>query len=154
MTREGHARFWERAEVKLLRATRQVALEWQIAGFGDFSGRAGETGDMLMRNSKTGAFEIYDVSNNRITFSSGMGQVGLEWQIVGFGDFSGNAGESDMLMRNSNSGAFELYNIGSNQITNAVSMGQVGTEWSVAGMAADPPGAAPANANWCRLWPR
>ena len=59
-----------------------------------------------------------------------------------------------MLMRNSNSGAFELYNIGSNQITNAVSMGQVGTEWSVAGMAADPPGAAPANANWCRLWPR
>jgi hypothetical protein len=59
-----------------------------------------------------------------------------------------------MLMRNSNSGAFELYDIGNNQITNAVSMGQVGTEWSVAGMAADPPGAAPANGNWCRLWPR
>ena len=34
-----------------------------------------------------------------------MGQVGLEWPVSGFGDFSGNAGETDMLMRNSNTGA-------------------------------------------------
>jgi hypothetical protein len=123
----------------------QVGLAWQVAGFGDFSGNAGET-DMLMRNSTTGAFEIYDISTNATKSATAMGQVGLEWQIVGFGDFSGNAGESDMLMRNSNSGAFELYDIGNNQITNAASMGQIGTEWSIAGIAADPPGAAPANA--------
>ena len=30
-----------------------------------------------------------------------MGQVGLEWQVLGFGDFSGNANETDMLMQNS-----------------------------------------------------
>jgi len=39
---------------------------WTDAGFGDFAGRANETAT-LMRNSNTGAFEIYDVSNNAIT---------------------------------------------------------------------------------------
>ncbi len=111
----------------------QVGLEWKVAGFGDFSGRAGETGDLLMRNSNTGAFELYDISNNTITNATGMGQVGLEWQIAGFGDFSGHVNETDMLMRNSNTGAFELYDISNNAITNATGMGQVGLEWQVAG---------------------
>ena len=71
---------------------------------------------MLMRNSNTGAFEVYDISNNTITSSAPMGQVGLEWTIAGFGDFSGNANETDMLMRNSNTGVFELYDINNNTI--------------------------------------
>ena len=79
-----------------------------VSGFGDFSTRANET-DMLMRNSNTGAFEVYDIVNNTITSFAPMGQVGLEWTIAGFGDFSGNANETDMLMRNSNTGVFELY---------------------------------------------
>ncbi len=62
-----------------------------------------------------------------------MGQVGLEWQVVGFGDFSGHANETDMLMRNRNTGAFELYDIANNQITFAGPMGQVGLEWQVVG---------------------
>ncbi len=111
----------------------QVGAPWVIAGFGDFSGKAGETGDMLMRNSSTGALEVYDITNNQITFAGPMGQVGLEWAVAGFGDFSGNANETDMLMRNSNTGAFELYDISGNAITNAVSMGQVGLEWQVVG---------------------
>ena len=86
-----------------------------------------------MRNSNTGAFEIYDISSNQITRADGMGQVGLEWQIAGFGDFSGNANETDMLMRNSKTGAFEIYDISHNQITVASGMGQVGLEWSIAG---------------------
>jgi hypothetical protein len=111
----------------------QVGTEWQVAGFGDFSGNVGETRDMLMRNGQTGAFEVYDITNNQITFASGMGQVGLEWQVAGFGDFSGNANETDMLMRNTNTGAFELYDITGNAIANAAPMGQVGLEWQVAG---------------------
>ncbi len=35
---------------------------------------------MLLRNSNTGAFEVYDISNNAITSSAAMGTVGLEWQ--------------------------------------------------------------------------
>ena len=111
----------------------QVGSPWVVAGFGDFSGNANVTGDMLMRNSQTGAFEVYDISNNQITSAGPMGQVGLEWNVSGFGDFSGNANETDMLMRNSYTGAFELYDISGNTITKAVSMGQVGLEWQVAG---------------------
>ena len=96
---------------------------------------------MLMRNSNTGHFEIYDISNNRITLAAGMGQVGLEWQVAGFGPLNG-AGSSDMLMRNSTTGAFEYYDISNNQLTTAGTMGQVGPEWSVAGIAADPPGSS------------
>jgi hypothetical protein len=36
---------------------------------------------MLMRNSNTGAFEVYDISNNAVTSAASMGQVSLEWQV-------------------------------------------------------------------------
>jgi hypothetical protein len=62
-----------------------------------------------------------------------MGQVGLEWQIAGFGDFSGRAGETDMLMRDSNNGDFEVYDIRNNTIASSGPMGQAGMEWQVAG---------------------
>ena len=45
-----------------------------------------------------------------------MGQVGLEWSVAGFGDFSTQSNETDMLMRNINTGAFEFYDISNNQI--------------------------------------
>ena len=88
---------------------------------------------MLMRNSNTGAFEVYDISNNTITSAQPMGQVGLEWQIAGFGDFSTRPGETDMLLRNGNNGAFEVHLIVNNTITSAQPMGQVGLEWTIAG---------------------
>jgi hypothetical protein len=111
-----------------------VLSQWNIAGIGDFSDNPGES-DMLMRNSTTGAFEVYDISHNAITSSTAMGQVGLEWTVAGFGDFSGNPGETDMMMRNSNNGAFEVYDISHNTVTSASSIGQVGLEWVVAGFA-------------------
>ena len=74
-----------------------------------------------------------------------MGQVGLEWTIAGFSDFSGNANETDMLMRDSQNGDFEIFNISNNAITATTPMGQVGLEWSISGVAAGgaspPPGA-------------
>jgi hypothetical protein len=112
-----------------------VGLEWQVAGFGDFSGNPGES-DMLMRATSgpnAGNFEVYDISNNAVISAAALGHVGLEWQVAGFGDFSGNAGETDMLMRNTNTGAFEIYDISSNAVISAAAMGQVGLEWTVAG---------------------
>ena len=89
-----------------------------------------------------------------------MGQVGLEWTIAGFGDFTGNANETDMLMRNSQTGVFELYDIRNNTITATAPMGQVGRNGrsagcrpviagappstQLSGLAVDPAGAAPA----------
>jgi len=75
-----------------------------------------------------------------------MGQVGLEWTIAGFGNFSGNANETDMLMRNSNSGVFTLYDIGNNTVTGTAPMGQVGLEWSISGVSASVAGAPPNSA--------
>ena len=112
----------------------QVGLQWQVTGVGGFNGS--DTSDMILREDSgtlAGSFEVYDISNNNITNSAAMGQVGMEWQVSGFGDLSSRPGETDMLMRNSNTGAFEIYDISNNQITSAASMGQVGLEWSVAG---------------------
>ena len=49
---------------------------------------------MLMRNSNTGVFELFDIRNNQITSATPMGQVGLEWSVAGFGGFSDNANET------------------------------------------------------------
>jgi hypothetical protein len=43
---------------------------------------------MLLRNSGTGGFEVYDISNNNITNAAFLGNVGLDWQVLGFGNFS------------------------------------------------------------------
>jgi hypothetical protein len=109
-----------------------IGLNWQMAGFGDFSSRPNET-DMIMRNTSTGALEVYDIANNALTSAFSMGAVGLDWQVAGFGDFSSNPNETDMIMRNSKTGAFEVYDIANNALTSAFSMGAVGLNWQVAG---------------------
>ena len=110
-----------------------VGLDWQVVGFGNFSSVPGE-GDMMMRNTGTGAFLIYDISNNQITSTFPMGAAGLNWQVAGFGPMNG-AGTSDMVLRDGNTGAFEAYDIANNQLTATASLGQVGLDWIVAGFA-------------------
>ncbi|MFZ3353632.1 MAG: hypothetical protein WA268_22505, partial [Xanthobacteraceae bacterium] len=107
----------------------QINPALQVAAVGGFNGA--DTADLLMRDPTTGVFTLYDVSNDNITGNVVVGQVGLEWTIAGFGDFSTRANETDMLMRNSNTGAFEVYDIANNAITFAGPMGQVGLEWSI-----------------------
>ena len=58
---------------------------------------AGNETDMLMRNSNTGAFELYDISNNAITLATGMGQVGMEWSISGVSSSPAGAPPSTQL---------------------------------------------------------
>ena len=64
-----------------------VGLNWQVAGFGNFAS-LGET-DMILRDSNSGGFQVYDIKNNQITGSAFMGAVGLNWQFSGIGNFSG-----------------------------------------------------------------
>jgi hypothetical protein len=89
--------------------------------------------DMVMRNGGTGALEIYDVGNNALLGAAGMGKVGLDWKVSGFGGFSGSAGEGDMLMRNTKTGALYVYDIANNALTAAYAMGAVGLDWAVGG---------------------
>ena len=109
-----------------------AGLDWQVAGFGDFSSTPGEI-DMVTRNTDTGVIEVYDITNKQFVNTIDMGAVGLDWQIAGIGDFSGVAGASGMLMQNTNTGALEFYDIGNNQITDFGSMGQTGLDWQIAG---------------------
>src|SRR5262249_60489409 len=110
-----------------------------VGGCGNFSSLPGE-GDMMMRNTNTGAFMIYDISNDQITSSSLLGTVGLEWQVAGFGPMNG-AGTSDMALRNVNTGAFQVYNIANNQLTGSASLGAVGLDWQPGGLPRHLPGA-------------
>jgi hypothetical protein len=63
--------------------------------------------DLMLRNSGTGAFQVYNISNNSIINSASVGTVGLDWQVGGFGNFS-SLGESDMILRNTNTGGLEV----------------------------------------------
>src|SRR5262249_50187608 len=121
----------------------QVGLEWSVAGFGSFSGNANET-DMLMRNSTTGDFVVYDIANNQVVGFHALGTVGLEWSVAGFGNLSAHAHPTDMPTRNGH--AREVYDITSNTVMSATAMGSLGLEWQVAGIAADPPSAPPTGA--------
>ena len=56
-------------------------LEWQVAGFGVFTGSG--TSDMLLRDTQTGTFEVFDNNAGQLALVSTLGQVGLEWQVGG-----------------------------------------------------------------------
>jgi hypothetical protein len=121
----------------------QVGTSWQFVGLGGFnntgqSGNAGLAGvanttDMVLRDSTSGAFEVYNISDNNIIGAASLGAVGLNWQFGGFGGFSSRPGETDMILRNSGNGALEVYNIANNALMSAYSMGAVGLDWRIAG---------------------
>ncbi len=90
---------------------------------------------MILRNTRTGGLEVYDINSNQITGAAFMGTVGLDWQIIGVGNFSSIPGETDMMMRNMNTGGLEVYDIANNQITGAAFLGTVGLDWQFAGIA-------------------
>jgi hypothetical protein len=87
---------------------------------------------MLLRSVSTGAFEVYDISNNNITNAATLGAVGLDFQIAGFGDFNRD-GSTDMVLRNKTTGQFEVYDISNNAITSAPNLGTIGLNFQVAG---------------------
>ena len=71
-----------------------VGLDWKFSGVGNFSGHG--TSDMILRNTGTGGadgipgtggLEVYFNTNQGIGAAS-MGTVGLDWQIIGCGNFS------------------------------------------------------------------
>ena len=51
---------------------------------------------LVLRNTKTGQFEVYDIANNQITAASSLGQVGLDWQLGGFAANAPTASSASM----------------------------------------------------------
>jgi hypothetical protein len=79
-----------------------VGLNWQFSGVGNFSDRC--QSDMIVGDSNTGGFEVYDIANNQITNGAFIGAVGVDWKFSGVGNFSSVPGETDLLLRNANTG--------------------------------------------------
>ncbi len=109
----------------------QINPNLQEVALAPFNG--GDLNDMLMRDQTNGEFWMDDISGNTITRVTDMGNVGLSWQVLGFGNFSGNAGETDMLMRDTSTGNLELYDIANGQFTGFHNMQNIGTSWQVLG---------------------
>jgi Subtilase family len=101
-----------------------------LGGFFD-----GDTADMLLRSSTSGAFQVYNVApnSNNLIGSASLGAVGLNWQFSGTGNFS-SLGETDMLLRDANGGGLQVYDINNNQITGSFFMGTVGLNWQFSGI--------------------
>jgi hypothetical protein len=95
----------------------------------------GDTADMLLRSSTSGAFQVYNIApnSNNLIGSASLGAVGLNWQFSGTGNFS-SLGETDMLLRDANSGGLQVYNISNNQIIGSAFMGAVGLNWQFSGI--------------------
>ena len=118
-----------------------VGPDWQFFGVGNFSGIPGMNfintpgnTDMMLRDSNTGDFRVYNISNNQITGSFLIGDVGLNWQFSGIGNFSGIPGASDMILRNTDTGGLQVYNISNNQLTGSAFIGTVGLDWQFSGV--------------------
>jgi hypothetical protein len=98
--------------------------------------------DLILRDSNTGALQIYDINNNRLTGSVSLGRVGLNWQFAGVAPVSA-AGASDLVLRNVDNGAFQVYNIANNRLMGSTPLGTVGSDWQLGGFAASSPTASP-----------
>src|SRR6266446_2163542 len=90
---------------------------------------------MLLRNSNSGAFQVYDIApnSNNITGSTSLGTVGLEWQVLAFGNFD-NVGNTDMILRNVNTAGLQVYNISTNQISGPAPLAAVGLNLQFSGV--------------------
>jgi hypothetical protein len=111
----------------------QVGTDWDFVTLGGFND--GDTSDMLLRNATSGAFQVYNIApnNNNIAGAALLGTVGLEWQILAFGNFD-NVGNTDMILRDANTAALQVYNMTNNQITGSGAMGGVGLDWQFSGV--------------------
>jgi hypothetical protein len=57
-----------------------------------------------VRNAISGAFQVYNITNNQITGSASLGQIGLEWQLGGLAagppaGAMGGAGSTSQLVQ-------------------------------------------------------
>jgi hypothetical protein len=84
--------------------------------------------------TNTGNLDYFDIQHNQIVGAGAIGNIGMNWQPVGFADVSGVPGESDMIMRDSNTGNIDYFDIQHNQIVSVGSLGSVGTEWHTIGV--------------------
>ena len=84
---------------------------------------------MLLRND-SGQVVLWTMDGAQITANQSVtNNLGLDWNIVGTGDFGGD-GKGDVLLRNDN-GQVVIWTMDGNQIVDNQSVGTPGNDWQV-----------------------
>jgi hypothetical protein len=111
----------------------QVGLEWKIVGAGDFVGDG--KAEVLWRNTVTGEVDLWTIDGPGAgqTHGQAIASVGLEWSVVGSGDFNGD-GRADILWWDSATGQVVAWEMNGAQVQAAQPIGDPGPQWKVVGV--------------------
>ncbi len=134
----GNLSIWEMNGTTILNVNTaglgNVPTAWSIVGTGDFNGDG--MADILWRNTSTGDIAIWEMNGTTIlnANTAGVGNVPLNWTVVGVGDFNGD-GKADILWRNNNNGNVAIWLMNGTTLTNSstATFGNMPLTWSVAG---------------------
>jgi hypothetical protein len=134
----GNLSIWEMNGTTILNPNNSglgsVPTVWSIVGIGDFNGDG--MADILWRNTSTGDLAIWEMNGTTILNpnSSGLGNVPLNWSVVGVGDFNGD-GKADILWRNNTNGNVAIWLMNGITVTNSstATFGNMPASWFVAG---------------------
>jgi hypothetical protein len=111
--------------------------DWQMTRIvSDFDGD-GRVDDILWRNTNTGTFVIWNLTNGVQTGSSFVGQASLDWQTVtggGVGNFDNDSIGDDFVLRNMNTGAVVVWTLTNGQQTGSHYLGSATLDWQIVGM--------------------
>ena len=118
-----------------------VALDWQIAGLGDFDGSANDKKDLLWRNTKTGDLAIWlfndagtgFASQKFVTLNGSNYNKGADWTIAGIGDFN-NDGKDDILYRSAQQSSTQVLVMDGTTITKVQDLNKTDSSWQIQGV--------------------
>jgi VCBS repeat protein len=96
----------------------------------DFNGNL--MSDILWRDNNSGGVAMWLMNGGTVASSLGIGNVTLDWQIVGQRDFDGD-GTSDILWRNGNTGGVAMWLMNGGTILSSLGIGNVSTNWQIVG---------------------
>ena len=134
----GDLAIWEMNGTEILNVNTaglgNVPTVWSVAGVGDFNGDG--NADILWRNTSTGDLAIWEMNGTTIlnANTAGLGNVPLNWSVVGIGDFNGD-GKADILWRNATNGNVAIWEMNGTTVLNAntATFGNMPASWSAAG---------------------
>jgi hypothetical protein len=85
---------------------------------------------LIWRNQNTGEVRAWRLSGDIIIANVSLGFASLDWQIVGFGDFTG-AGRQDILWRNTIDGSVDAWIMNGFSIVAQWLPGAVSFDWQI-----------------------
>jgi FG-GAP-like repeat len=109
---------------------RTLALQWNIAGAGDFNGDG--NADLVWENTSTGQRAIWFLKNGVLSSSIYLPTVGVQWRIAGVGDFNGD-GNADLVWQNISTGQRAIWFLKNGVLSSTINLPSVGVQWRIAG---------------------